>query len=56
MIHHEPHLYTQTTGEAEAAAGDINNNSDISNNDVVVFETISDPVTSLWKSAEMWDC
>ena len=41
------HVDTQKTGEVEAAAGDINNNSDVRNNNVVICETISDTVTSL---------
>ena len=50
------HLDTQTTCEIEAAVGDINKNIDVSKNDVVICETISDPVTSLRPLAEIWDC
>ena len=49
------HLDTQKKIEAYSSAVDINNNSDVSNNDVVIFETISDPVTSLWPLTKIWD-
>ena len=42
------HLDTQTIGEVESSVGDIKNNSDVRNNDVVILDTISDTVTSLW--------
>ena len=50
------HIGTQKTGETESATGDINNNSDVGNNNVVIYETISDPLTSLRPLVEIWDC
>ena len=50
------HLNIQTTCESEAFSGDINNNSDFRNTDVVICETTSDSITSLRPLAGIWDC